>query len=351
MAFARPTLQELVTRISGDFRSRLELTGALLRRSFVYVCARVFAGAAHLMHGHLDYLSRQIFTDTMDDENVVREAGMYGLSKTAAQFAIGSVTFTGVNGSVIPEFTPLIRSDGIRYQTDALATIAAGTATVAITCLTAGETGNADAATTLNLESPISGIVSEATVAVGGLTNGADEETTESLRTRLIERKQSQPTGGSDDDYKIWARKVAGVTRVWVYPLELGAGEVTVRFVVDNDPLGIIPDAPKVAEVQAYIDARAPVTAVVTVVAPVAVPLPVTLSITPDTAAIRAAIVTELQDLITRDAEPAGTIYITRLNEAISAAEGEFDHTVTAPSGNVTHTTGQIATLGTVTFT
>jgi uncharacterized phage protein gp47/JayE len=350
MAFARPTLQDLITRISGDFRSRLTLTGALLRRAFVYVCARVYAGVAHLMHGHLDYISRQIFTDSMDDENVVREADMYGLAKTVAQFAIGQVTFTGVDGSVIPNLTPLVRSDAVRYLTDALVMIVAGVATVGVTCATAGEIGNGDAGTALLLESPIAGVVAESTVGVDGLALGADQESTDSLRSRLRDRKRSQPTGGSNDDYSIWARAVSGVTRVWVYPLELGAGAVTVRFVTDNDPGGIIPAGPKVAEVQAYIDARRPVTATVTVLAPVAAPINYTLHVTPDTAEIRAAITAELDDLHTRDAIPGGTIYFSRINEAISGAEGEFDHLVTVPAADVPNATGLIATRGVVTF-
>ena len=54
MSFERPTLPDLVSRIQTDFVSRLALTGAVLRRSVVTVLARVLAGAAHMLHGHLE---------------------------------------------------------------------------------------------------------------------------------------------------------------------------------------------------------------------------------------------------------------------------------------------------------
>jgi uncharacterized phage protein gp47/JayE len=101
-----------------------------------------------------------------------------------------------------------------------------------------------------------------------------------------------------------WALTVAGVTRAWSYPLELGAGAVTVRFVRDNDGAGaaIIPDSGEVAAVQAAIDALRPVTATVTVVAPVADALAFTIHVVPDTTLTRAAVTTELTNLLMADA-------------------------------------------------
>ncbi|MGH9349377.1 MAG: baseplate J/gp47 family protein, partial [Vicinamibacterales bacterium] len=170
------------------------------------------------------------------------------------------------------------------------------------------------------------------------------------LRIRLLDRMRQPPHGGAAADYAMWAKDVAGVTRAWVYPLELGAGTVTVRFVRDDDAGGIIPDAGEVAAVQTYINERRPVTAAVTVVAPVAVPLAFTIEITPDTSAIRAAVQAELEDLLERDAEPGGTILLSQIKVAIGAAAGVDDFVVTVPAGNVAHSTGQIATMGTITW-
>jgi uncharacterized phage protein gp47/JayE len=195
----------------------------------------------------------------------------------------------------------------------------------------------------------VPGVASAALVAAPGLTQGADAESDDALRLRLLARIRQPPMGGSASDYVAWALQVPGVTRAWVYPLENGVGTVTVRFVRDND-VDFIPDAGAVTAVQEYIDARRPVTAQVTVLAPTAAPLDLTIALTPDTAAVRAAVTGELQDLLRRDAKPGGTILISRIREAISVSAGETNHVLSAPTADVTHLAGEMPTLGTITW-
>lgn len=348
MAFVRPTLSELVDRIQTDFVSRLSLVGAVLRRSMVYVMARVFAGAAHMMHGHLDFLSLQMFPDSAEEEFLIRHASIYGLSKTEATYATGTVTFTGTNGSVIPEGAIMVRSDGAEYTADADATIASGEAEVSVTASEAGSDSTLDAGVALTLQSPIAGVDSTCTVDAS-TEDGNDEESTEDLRTRLLDRIQNPPHGGNKSDYVAWAKEVSGVTRAWCYPLELGAGTVTVRFVRDDDA-DPIPSAGEVEAVQDYIDAMRLVTANVTVVAPVATPLNFTLEITPDTVATRAAVEAEIEDFITRTCEPGSTTLLSQIEVTIGNSDGVTDFTITSPAADVTRTTGQLTTMGTITW-
>lgn len=349
MAFERPTLSELVDRVQADLVSRLGLSSPVLRRSVVYVLARVIAAAVHMLYGTLSYLSRQVFPDLSDEEYLVRQAALFGTDRTEADYAQGDVVFTGTNGTNIPAGTAVVRADGYRYTTDALVTIAVGTATAAVTSDSAAANANASSGTTLTLESPISGINSTSTVDSGGLTSGADQETVSALRTRLLERMQSPPHGGTAADYIAWAKEVSGVTRAWCYPLEDGPGTVTVRFVRDGDA-SLIPDSGEVSDVQDYIDAVRPVTADVTVEAPVAVPLAMTIEVTPDTATIRAAVEAEIEDMLLAYAEPGGTILLSQIEVAVGTASGVTDFDVTVPAADVTHATGEIATLGTITW-
>src|SRR4051812_32111533 len=99
MAFARPTLQELIDRVEADLTTRMPLAGAILRRSMIAVVARVLAGAAHQLYGYLTFLSKQLFPDTSEVEFLERQASLFNLSRLAAAFAIGNVTATGVNGT------------------------------------------------------------------------------------------------------------------------------------------------------------------------------------------------------------------------------------------------------------
>lgn len=349
MSFQRPTLPDLVTRIQADFVSRLTLAGAILRKAVIYVTAQVLAGAAHMMHGHLEFLSEQLFPDKSTDEFLVRQAAIFNLSKNAPTFSKGTITITGTNGTVIPINTLLRSPAGFEYKTDAQVTIALGTATAAVTSLLAGANTRLVAGLVLTFESPIVGANSTAPVATV-TQDGDDLESTEGLRARLLARMADPVHGGSVADYIEWAKEVAGVTRVWVTPFELGAGTVVVRFARDGDA-GPIPDSGEVAAVQTKIDALKPAHAAVTVVAPVADVIAFTIHIVPDTAALRTAVTAELDDIIKTDGSPGGTINLSRMRTAIGATPGITDYTLTTPVANRVSPAGQLPTLGVITWT
>lgn len=350
MTFKRPTLPEIISRIKGDIETRLS-TGRLLVTGFLSIMATAYAGAVHLLHGHIEWAIKQLFPDTAESEFLARWASIWGVSRTSAVYAGGSVIFTGTDGSIIPSGTRLRRSDGEFFRTDASGEITSGSVDIAVTPVNAGITGDTEEGTLLELVTSISGIDTSATVATGGIINGADSEDDESLRERLLDRIKQPPHGGADFDYIKWAKEVNGVTRAWAYPLAMGAGTVALTFVLDNED-DIIPDAGKVAEVQEYIEdpSRRPVTADLTVFAPTAVPLDLTISVTPGTAEVKAAVENSIKDLIRREAEPGGTILISKIREAVSIAAGESDNTVTTPSADVTHASAEIATFGVITW-
>jgi uncharacterized phage protein gp47/JayE len=347
MAFSRPALSDLITRAVNDIAARLPGSDATLRRSNLNVLARVHAGAVHGLYGFIDWLSKQFIYDTAEAEYLERWATIWGVNRVGASFAAGSLQFTGTNGTVVPAGTEVRRADGALYTTDIDATIAAGTATVAATARAAGAAGNTDSGTMLTLSTPIAGIESSAiSVAISG---GADAESDTALRDRLLRRIRHPPHGGAKHDYEAWALEIPGVTRVWVSPLETGPGTVTVRFVRDGD-LSIFPDTGEIAAVQAYIDERRPVTAQVSVAAPLPMPLDFSITVAPNTPAVRSAVAAELADLISREAEPGGTLYLSHVRAAISGAAGELNYTLLAPATDVTAAAGHLITMGTITW-
>lgn len=353
MPFNRPSLTDIKNRVDADIQSRLPGTDPKLRYSLLGILSRVFAGIAHGLYGYLQWISKQIHIDTADPENVIRRAEEYGITPKEAQPAKGNIICTGTDGSTIPVGELLQRSDGVEFITDAIATIAAGTATVAVTAVVGGANTNTAAASVLSFVTPVPGVNSTASVDGTGLIGGIDDETLDSLRSRLKFRIQKPPQGGAAHDYVAWALQVPGVTRAWCYPLEDGAGTVKVRFMMDNSYADGIPLAGDVTTVHNHIEALRPVGLALggyTTVAPVAAPINFNMTVSPDTSAVRAAVTAELADLILRDSEPGGVIRISRINEAISLAAGETDHALTAPAADITHTVNQIATMGTVTF-
>lgn len=344
MPIERPSLKTLIARIDADLESRLSATQ--LRRSNAAVYARVIAGVSHELHGFVEYLSKQLFFDTAEAEYLDRWASIYGLSRKKATAATGTVTFTLLSdGATVPEGTLLQTESGQTYET----TSALSDGSASVTALTAGADGNVAAGDTLSLVSPVEGIYSECTTA-DGISGGADEETDDELRSRLLSRVRETPHAGTAADYEAWALEVAGVTRAWVYPLENGNGTVVVRFVCDNND-DILPTAEMIQKVQAYIDSVRPVTANVTVTAPTLQAVPFTISgLSPDTDAVKAAVKASLVSLFKQEGSPGGVIYLSHIRAAISAATGETDHVLVSPTANVSLGTGILPTVGDITW-
>lgn len=349
MPFERPTITDLYQRISNDIETRLDVIGASLRTGFVKVLSKVLAGIAHLMYGYLDWTAKQLFPDTAESENLDRWGSIWEISRTPASYAEGSLTFTGDNDTVIPEDTELVTADGVKYKTTEEGTIAAGTATVTARALTAGEVGNSDVGSVFSLETPITGLDSTATVSTE-FTGGVDEESDDDYRTRVLERIAEPPLGGAEQDYVAWAKSVAGVTRAWAYPRYLGAGTVGIFFVRDNDEDSIFPDEGEIEDVSAVIETNKPVTADHYVFSPTADPVDFNVVISPDNSAVRYQVEQELADLIEREAEPGGVIYLSHIQEAISLAAGESDHTLLSPTADFESENGYMPTMGDVTF-
>lgn len=351
MPFERPTLQQIIDRGIVDVEANLTGSDPRLRRSPESVLVKVLSGAAHQLHGHQVYLSKQILPDTQGEEMLLRSAALHLTPpRKQATFAGGEITMTGGNGTSVPQYTEWTASNGVVFRTDALIVVAGGVAVLNVTAMTTGQDGNIATGSPLTIGSPIAGLDSDATVtAADGTLGGTDIETIEEVRSRLLSRLQTPPTSGGPGDYVAWAEEVPGVTRAWQIANYNGAGTVGVFFVRDNDT-PITPDAGEVAEVLAYILARAPVTANVNVYVIVLVPMALTIALTPDTPAIRLAVEAQLEDMFIRDAEPGETTKLSRIGEAISLAEGEESHVRTVPAADVTHAASEIPTLGAITW-
>ncbi len=350
MSFDRPTLPELVEQQLLEIEARLPGAEARLRQSNLNVLARVFAGGLHQQYGFLDWLSRQCFPDSADDEFAERWANIWLLNgRKPAVIAQGTVHLSGNAGAVLPAGSVLVSSAGLEYQTLAEVTLGAGGADVAIGARVVGAAGNAPAGAALTLTNPVAGINGSAIVTAPGLTQGSDIEPIVDLRQRVLRRIQTPPQGGSVTDYVQWATSVAGVTRAWVLPMQLGVGTVVVLFVRDGDSV-IIPDVSEIATVQAAIDLVRPVTAAVTVLAPTPKICNFTIQLTPSSVAVKAAVTASLQSLLAREAAPGKTLLISQIREAISTAAGEIDNVLTVPSANVTHTALEMPVMGAITW-
>lgn len=353
MSFQRPTLSDLIDRIRADLSSRILGSSTALRRSTIGVLAIVWGGAVYLLYGFLAWIAAQVMPDTAEAEYAVRWASIKGLTQIAATFEEGTVTFpTTSDPQTIPTDTLMQSNDGMQYRATGDAVSAAGECVVSVICLTAGNDGQRDVDDQITLLSPIAAINSSGAWTETTVT-GTDEETIEALQARMLLAFRTPPQGGAKVDYIQWAEQIAGVTRVWVFPLWLGAGTVGLTFVRDDDGTGaaIIPDAGEVAAVQAYVTGPtfAPVTANVTTFAPTAVVQNFTIHLVPSTDALKTLVEAALTNLIFREAVPGGTMYLSHQLAAIASVLGAGTFTLTAGADQV-FANNQIGIMGTITW-
>jgi len=274
---------------------------------------------------------------------------MYTVTGVTGVAAAGSATATGVDGTTIPAGKLLQLGDGIEFQTLGSVDISGGTAVLSLEAVATGSDSNAITGSILTFVSPIAGVDLTVTVAAPGLIGGVDAGEDEDLQDALALRIANPEQGGNQTDFERWVFEVAGVTRRWVFPPSIGSALIGVVFVRDGES-PITPDAAEILEVQDHLDAKRPLGSRPVVLAPILVPLDITMSLTPNTAAVQAAVEAEIADMLLRFAIPTGTILLSKINEAISLAEGETDHAVTIPAADVTHAAGELAVPGTATF-
>lgn len=351
--FDRPSLASLINRTTNDVFQRLQLDN-VLRRADAQVYARVLAGVAHGLYGFIEWISRQIIIDTAEAEFLERWASIWGVQRLIATPATGTITFTVTPGAAdIPAGTLVQTLDGTPFQTTADITVNGLEATTSVTAVVASAASNTYSGQTANLVTPVLGVQTAA--VLGELGGGGDLESDDRLRERLLSRIQQPPQGGDANDYVQWALAApgGGATRAWVAPKQFGQGTVGVAFVCDGNGAGaaILPSSAQIAAVAAFIDAVRPVTAHVTVYAPVAVPVDFVIEgLIPNTLAEQRAVTAELADLLAREGRPGGTILLSHIRSAISAAAGEWDYVLVEPAANVDMAARQIPVMGHVTW-
>lgn len=388
MPYARPTLPTLIQQVQSDVASRLYGTNPWLPYSDLQILSYVFAGLQYSQFGYLDWISKQAIPVTSTDEALNAWAALKGLSLIPAAPASGTATFSGTPGSLVSDGTICVRADGTLYEIpvgDGGTLADDGIFTTTLIAVTAGAASNmaqGDPPSFLNLQNPIAGVLSRVTLA-SDFVGGADTETQESLRARLIEKFSNPPQGGSLSDYITWALAFPGVTRAWsAGPAIMGAGSVTVYFMMDNTEAafnGIPQGSNGVSQYENrgpyplahatgdqllladYLYPLRPATAIVWSMAPVAVPLNITLAEVPADQDLRGRITTALTDFCLRkaspggvtlaDLSPGGIVRVSQLEDAISAVTGLEFFELISPIVDVVVGTGRINVPGTITYT
>lgn len=377
MPFNRPTLSELRQRNLSYIQSELKTGGNLLRFSNIGVISDADAGMAHLHYGYLDYIALQSTPYNATDEYLAAWAALKDVFRKPANPATcPTVLFTGMTGQIVTAGSLLNRADGYQYRLDDEVIIGVGgTASGSITAVLpsvlddvsgGGVAGNADAGTSLTLDVAIDGVISVST-AVVKISGGADIESEDAFRSRMLLAYQNTPQGGNDTDYRTWALAVPGVTRCWIKRRLMGAGTVGVYIMCDgNDSGGFPVGTDGVSQLEAWGAVKAtgdqgrvadhiyplqPIIAIVYVCAPVAAPVNFVISgmAAADNATLQ-AVNAAIDEVLFTEGEPGGRILLSSLLLAIGDVDGTRGFILDSPTTNIQLETGTLPVRGTVTY-
>lgn len=312
-----------------------------------------------------------IFPETSYGRFVDGHAAGKGMARRPATAAVGEITITGTQNTVIPTgsvFSTASVNDqpSVDYKTLEVVTIpGSGTVTVAVECTQTGTIGNTTENTIVLVSSRLKGIT--AVTNEEPLTGGTEEEDDASLIERIVEYNKTQGDSyvGSPSDYKRWAMSVAGVGSATVISAQDTSGIVTIIITDANgDPATeqlctsvynyiMRPDAPneRLAPTNAILKVEPPATMQISIKATVELAEEATLE------SVKTAYMAQLA-LYLPVALDEGEIKYSRLWGALSATAGVNDHTnmqiglkvgdtVTYGTSNIAITTNQLPTIDT----
>jgi uncharacterized phage protein gp47/JayE len=239
------------------------------------------------------------------------------------------------------------------------ATTSFTTANVPVDSIDFGASVNLDAGTQLRLQSPIVGVDDVLTVDFGAIGGGTDQESEDSLRSRMLDRIQNPVAMFNVSAIEEKAKEIAGVTRVFVQEITPAIGQVTVYFMRDNDP-NPIPTGSEVDKVKDQILTIKPANTCdddVFVLAPIGVVVDFTFTaLTPNTSTMKDAISANLRQFFDERTSIGVNIdedaYRSAIFNTVDTVTGDVVQTFTlsVPSGDITISAGEIGVLGTVIY-
>lgn len=325
--------------------------------SLVYTLISPFAVELDRLYDQLDAAVQLGFAQTTYGGFLDARAEEHGITRRPASAASGEITFTGTNGTVIPSGSLVSTvgtagEDAITFRTVDEVVISGGSVTVDIEAVVPGADGNVPAGSITQIVGAIGGVsaVSNAAETAGG----ADLESDELLRLRLIDAVAGAIGAGTADDYERWALEVPGVGFARATPLHAGAGTVLVQILdTDQNPAS----AGLISDVEDYIATLSPIGADVTVDTPTLVPVDVEADVTVEAGYTVGLVTGNIESALAAYFEtlgPGDDVILTEVGAAIVTVEGVSDYTgleLNTVAANTSISATQLAQLDVVTIT
>ena len=311
-----------------------------------------------------------ITNESIDITSITQINGVATVTAIAHQMASGfDVTISGANETDYNGTFAIIAIDVDTFSyVVPTATVSPATGTILCSSLRAilfldaqvgGLNGNLSANEKIDFVVTSPNINSEATIIFNGLTGGSDEQTEDDFQQEILNfvREPVAPFNVANIKVVI-ENEIPTASRIFVNEITPGIGQVTTYFVEDSQT-NILPSAATIQKAKDALEVLRPAdvdTADVFVFAPTLVPTDFTFSsITPSNQSMRDAIQANLEFFFNSTIEGVDITeeeYTNILLNTVDTTTGAIleSYVLTAPSGDITIASGELGTLGNVTF-
>lgn len=366
MSLSTPSTSQLADGLVAQISASIGQSVPLLPKSFVAVLAKALAGVLVLLYKYVGTVFLNMFVAYASaDETIINGVRVRPLVEHGRLIGVGdplaatraehtvNVSVLNQAGSLPSASQLLFPATGVLYLTTSA--VALNAAVVSVTMRAAsdqaggggeGSIGNLTAGDVVSFANPLPNVATNATVTARTV-DGADAESTDAYRGRVVERFQRKPQGGAYADYEQWAEGVAGIVAAYPYT-SADPGEVNVYVEVSStlDPDGI-PSVGKRAEVADAIEfdsdglaTRRPAGAAVNVLPITRLGFDVTITglAADDEPAAEAAVESAVDEYL-RSREPfiVGLSFLPRRDRVtLASISGVVDDAVSSLGGTVT---------------
>lgn len=217
---------------------------------------KVLAGEIYSLCNAMDWLKRQAFPQTAQGEQLDIHAVQRGLKRKQAVAAAGTLTFSRKTALwydlQIPTGTvcSTIGDNPVRFITTQAAVLKTQqlSVTVPAQAQEGGRNGNAAVNTVTGMVTPPAGIETVANSVP--FTGGADGETDDELRARLLQSYAAISNGTNAQFYREYALKHEGIQSVTVKPRAEGSGTVALYLAAKS----AAPGAAVISQIQTELN-------------------------------------------------------------------------------------------------
>jgi len=269
MSLQTPTTKDISDNIIAQLEASLNQSIPLLPKAFLRVLAKALGGVFILLYKYAGFMFLQMFVQTASiSETTINGTLLSPLTQWGRLIGIGDpvaatnaellidITVDTQTGT-LPSGSQLVNSaNGVTYITIGAVNLDSGTVQATIRAVSdqqggggAGVIGNLEVADVVSFANPLANVNRNAVVDSQTVT-GANAESTEAYRQRIIDKFQKRPQGGAYADYEQWGEEVVGIINV--YPYTGDPGEVDLyseATVASSGSADGVPTAPQLLAV------------------------------------------------------------------------------------------------------